>query len=81
MAHQFTSGVFLNNQSAWHRLGTVLDGTLPARVAFRIAQADFTVAGRLLYDADMRPIEGYQAITRTDIGTVMSVMNQTYTLV
>jgi phage/plasmid-like protein (TIGR03299 family) len=81
MAHQFTSGVFLNNQSAWHRLGTVLDGTLPAREAFRIAQADFTVAGRLLYDADMRPIEGYQAITRTDSGTVLSVMNQTYTLV
>ena len=81
MAHQFTSGVFLHNQSAWHKLGTVLDGTLPAREAFRIAKADFTVAGRPIYDADMRPIDGYQAITRTDTGTTLSVMNGTYTLV
>ena len=81
MAHQFTSGVFLHNQSAWHKLGTVLDGTLPAREAFSIAQADFTVAGRPIYDADMRAIDGYQAITRTDTGTTLSVMNGTYTLV
>jgi phage/plasmid-like protein (TIGR03299 family) len=81
MSHQFTSGVFLHNQSAWHRLGTVLDGTLPAREAFRVAQADFTVAGRPIYDADMRPIDGYQAITRTDTGQTLSVMNRTYTLV
>lgn len=81
MAHQFTSGVFLHNQSAWHKLGTVLDGTLPAREAFRIAQADFTVAGRPIYDADMRPIDGYQAVTRTDTGQTLSVMTGTYTLV
>lgn len=81
MSHQFTSGVFLHGQSAWHKLGTVLDGTLPAREAFRIAQADFTVAGRSVYDADMRQVEGYQAITRTDTGTVLAVMNSTYTLV
>jgi hypothetical protein len=65
MSHQFTSGVFLNSQSAWHQLGTVLHGTLPAREAFRISKANFNVAGRPLYDADMRPIEGYQAVTRT----------------
>ena len=36
---------------------------------------------RPTYDADMRPIDGYQAITRTDTGQTLSVMNRTYTLV
>jgi hypothetical protein len=64
MAHQFSSGVFCYNKPAWHRLGVVVDGTLPAREAFRIANADFQVAGRPVFDADMQPIPGYQAITR-----------------
>jgi phage/plasmid-like protein (TIGR03299 family) len=75
----FTSGVFLHNKPAWHRLGVVLDGTLPAREAFRIANADFRVAGRPVFDADMQPIPGYQAITRMDTGKTMSVMTETYT--
>jgi len=81
MSHQFTSGVFLNSEPAWHRLGLVLDGTLPAREAFRLGGADFRVAGRPIYDADMRIIDGYQAITRTDTGAALSVMNATYELV
>lgn len=79
MAHMFTSGVFLHNTPAWHRLGVVLDGTLPAREAFRIANADFHVAGRPVFDADMQPIPGYQAITRMDTGKTLSVMTETYT--
>ncbi len=79
MAHMFTSGVFLHNKPAWHRLGVVLDGTLPAREAFRMAKADFHVAGRPVFDADMQPIPGYQAVTRTDTGRTLSVMTETYT--
>ncbi|MCP9796205.1 DUF932 domain-containing protein [Cyanobium sp. Lug-B] len=81
MSHQFSSGVFLHNQPAWHRLGLVLDGTLPAREAFCLGGADFHLAGRPVYDADMQPIEGYQAITRTDTGATLSVMNATYEVV
>ena len=79
MAHQFTSGVFLHNKPAWHRLGVVVDGTLPAREAFRLAEADFSVAARPVFDADMQPIAGYQAITRLDSGRTLSVMAESYT--
>jgi phage/plasmid-like protein (TIGR03299 family) len=78
MAHQFSSGVFCYNKPAWHRLGVVVDGTLPAREAFRIANADFQVAGRPVFDADMKLIPGYQAITRMDTGRTLSVMTETY---
>jgi phage/plasmid-like protein (TIGR03299 family) len=79
MSHQFSSGVFCYNKPAWHRLGVVVDGTLSAREAFRIANADFQVAGRPVFDADMQPIAGYQAITRMDTGRTLSVMTETYT--
>lgn len=78
MSHQFCSGVFLHNQPAWHRLGLVLDGTVPAREAFRLGGADFPIASRLVYDADMQPIGGYQAITRIDTGATLSVMNASH---
>ena len=79
MSHMFSSGVFLHNKPAWHRLGVVVDGTLPAREAFRLAEADFSVAARPVFDADMQPITGYQAITRLDTGKTLAVMNETYT--
>lgn len=79
MAHQFSSGVFCYNKPAWHRLGVVVDGTLSAREAFRVANADFHVAGRPVFDANMQPIPGYQAITRMDTGRTLSVMTETYT--
>jgi len=79
MAHQFSSGVFCYNKPAWHRLGVVVDGTLSAREAFRVANADFSVAGKPVFDADMQPIPGYQAITRMDTGRTLSVMTETYT--
>jgi phage/plasmid-like protein (TIGR03299 family) len=79
MAHQFSSGVFCYNKPAWHRLGVVVDGTLSAREAFRMAKADFNVSGRPVFDADMQPIAGYQAITRMDNGRTLSVMTETYT--
>ena len=78
MAHQVSSGVFCYNTPSWHRLGVVVDGTLSAREAFRVANADFHVAGRPVFDADMQPIAGYQAITRMDTVRTLSVMTETY---
>ncbi|MEB3256355.1 MAG: DUF932 domain-containing protein [Synechococcaceae cyanobacterium] len=43
MSHDFSSGVFLHGQKAWHGLGTVLEGTLPAQEAFSRAGALFPV--------------------------------------
>lgn len=81
MAHQFTSGVFFNGKAAWHKLGTVLDGTLPAREAFRIADADWQVLSTPIFDPMGSPIDGYQAITREDNGQVLSVQKDSYALV
>jgi phage/plasmid-like protein (TIGR03299 family) len=81
MSHQFTSGVFLNSQPAWHKLGTVLDGTLPAREAFRIANADWETIAAPIFTADMVEIPGHKAITRADNGSVLSVQNESYTIV
>lgn len=78
MAHQFSSGVFFNGEAAWHKLGTVLDGTLPAREAFRLANADWEVISTPIFDPAGLPIDGYQAISRGDNGTVLSVQKESY---
>lgn len=52
MAHEFTSGVLLNNTKAWHGLGEVIEGTLPARDAFVRAGALFPVETIKLWAGD-----------------------------
>ena len=52
MSHDFTSGVFLNGEKAWHGLGTVLEGTLPAQEAFLRAGALFPVETLQLWAGD-----------------------------
>ena len=50
MPANFTSGWLGNGERAWHGMGVVTDGTLPAREAFETADALFTVEKReLLY--------------------------------
>ena len=48
MPANFTSGWLGNGERAWHGLGTVTEGTLPAREAFETAKALFTVEKRVL---------------------------------
>ena len=81
MAHEFTSGVFCNGKPAWHKLGTVIDFTLPPREAFRMAKADWEVNAAPIYTPDMQEIPGYRAITRNDNGTVLSVQKESYSIV
>lgn len=81
MSHQFTSGAFFNGKAAWHKLGTVLDGTLPAREAFALANADWEVTSTPIFDPMGQPIKGYQAIGRGDNGQVLSVQKDSYTIV
>jgi phage/plasmid-like protein (TIGR03299 family) len=54
MAHEFTSGVMLNAQPAWHGLGQVIEGTLPADEAFRRAGALFPVEQLQLWAGDVQ---------------------------
>jgi len=81
MSHQFSSGAFFHGQAAWHGLGHVVDGTMPAREAFALGQADWEVLSTPILDPTGQPIEGYQAITRGDNGKVLSVQKDSYTIV
>jgi len=58
MPANFTSGWLGNGERAWHGLGTVTEGTLPAREAFETADALFTVEKReLSYPVVESPLE------------------------
>ena len=88
MPANFTSGWLGNNEVAWHGLGTVTEGTLPAREAFEIADALFTVEKRpLFYNKEdettiLYPEEsGSFAVVRTDTQQLLGVVSKQYELV
>ena len=73
MPANFTSGWLGNGERAWHGMGVVTDGTLPAREAFETANALFTVEKRELtypvFEIDGMPREsasGAYGLVRTD---------------
>jgi len=87
----FTSGWLGNNQQAWHGMGVVTEGTLPAREAFEAADALFTVEKRELHfpkvlDApqdgewDFAP-SGTFAVVRTDTQQLLGVVSKQYEIV
>ena len=90
MPANFTSGWLGNGERAWHGMGVVTDGTLPAREAFETAEALFTVEKReLLFpvvDAEfpdrhpntqLRPSGSYGVI-RTDTQGLLGVVSDQY---
>ena len=93
MPANFTSGWLGNNEVAWHGLGTVTEGTLPAREAFETADALFTVEKReLLYPFDyvagsISPAEtgtqpaGVFGVVRTDTQALLGVVSKQYEIV
>jgi phage/plasmid-like protein (TIGR03299 family) len=64
MAHEFTSGVFMHATPAWHGLGQVLEGTLPAEEAFRRAGALFPVEQLQLWAGDIKSQDLLNAVAR-----------------
>ena len=90
MPSNFTSGWLGNGESAWHGQGVVTDGTLPAREAFEIADALFTVEKRELSYPTF--VEGYTTphvqapagvfgVVRTDTQGLLGVVTKQYELV
>lgn len=83
MAHEFTSGVMMNGKAAWHGLGEVVEGTLPARDAFERAGALFPVG--LLKVCAVDDINGQyihmddrRAIWRPDTKEVLGMASDHY---
>jgi phage/plasmid-like protein (TIGR03299 family) len=81
MPHEFTSGVFTKNQTAWHGLGIVLPGPCSAREGFQLAQADWTVISQPVHDPDMNPWEGYQGLHRSDNGARLIIQPDSYKVI
>ena len=94
MTANFTSGWLGNGERAWHGMGVVTDGTLPAREAFETADALFTVETReLTYpvgfdrdnDGDIIPGDywksGSYGVVRTDTQTLLGVVSKQYEIV
>ena len=90
MPANFTSGWLGNGERAWHGMGVVTDGTLPAREAFETADALFTVEKRELQyptwsNADGTAIEvqpaGVFGVVRTDTQALLGVVSKQYEIV
>ena len=87
MPANFTSGWLGNGERAWHGMGVVTDGTLPAREAFETADALFAVEKREL----QYPVYGYDNISinpagvfgviRTDTEQLLGVVSKQYEIV
>jgi len=89
MSANFTSGWLGNGERAWHGMGTVTDGTLPAREAFEKADALFSVERRQLTYPKLRAgglgwdnaDAGVYGIIRTDSQQLLGVVSQQYEIV
>jgi phage/plasmid-like protein (TIGR03299 family) len=91
MPANFTSGWLGNGERAWHGMGVVTDGTLPAREAFETADALFTVEKRELSypvwpddETDLRQANrpsGTFAVVRTDTQALLGVVSKQYEIV
>ena len=95
MPANFTSGWLGNGERAWHGMGVVTDGTLPAREAFETADALFTVEKRELFFPNLgvgqvqpdgseipmwSPTSNY-AVVRTDTQQLLGVVSKQYEIV
>lgn len=93
MPSNFTSGWLGNGKSAWHGQGVVTEGTLPAREAFEIADALFTVEKRELQYPSYATVgandancwsntpAGVFGVVRTDTQALLGVVSKQYEIV
>ena len=85
MAHEFTSGILMNNEEAWHGLGEVIEGALPAREAFSRADALFEVEKTPLYVKgeadDFQQVPQRVGIVRTDTREVLGTVGPKYEII
>ena len=91
MPANFTSGWLGNGERAWHGMGTVTDGILPAREAFEKADALFTVEKRELQywnnntaadnNEPMWLPSGAFGVVRTDSQQLLGVVSNQYEIV
>jgi len=64
----------------WHKIGTVLDGTLSSKEAIRTAKLDWEVTQTPVYAANnwAAPIPGFLANVRSDTKKVLGIVTERY---
>jgi|SRR5579863_252642 len=62
----------------WHGLGTEVQQAMTSLEAITLGGLDFEVLSMPVYDHTKTKIEGYQALTRSDTGSVLSIMGKRY---
>lgn len=72
-----------SNQPAWHGLGTVVQGTVSANDALKLANLDWHVEGKNIYtwSDQWNKVENYMAVTRNDNNQILGVVTNNYQLV
>lgn len=70
-----------NNQVPWHKLGTVVSGTLTAQEAIKTAHLDWLVQSEPFILQDGRTNKDYQVLSRTDNRAILAVMKQRYEII
>jgi phage/plasmid-like protein (TIGR03299 family) len=82
MAHQITKDdnmVSTKNLVPWHGLGTVLpDNAITAADAIKYASLGWEVECLPVFNADMKPIDGFRGVTRKDTGKVFAMVGEGY---
>ena len=91
MSANCTSAWLGNSEAAWHGIGKVTEGTLPAREAFETAEALFSVEKRELEfplvnengptDIRFTQPSGHYAVVRTDSQRLLGVVSEQYEIV
>ncbi len=87
MAHEITkrkngeSEAFYANKPAWHGLGVTVAEAPNSAEAIKLAKLDWTVSKKSMFDADMKQIPGYVALTRDDNKEILSVAKSSYGIV
>ena len=88
MPANFTSGWLGNGERAWHNMGVVTEGTLPARDAFETANALFVVEKRELtypkhgeFVQNLPEPTGAYGLVRTDTQDLLGIVSKQYEIV
>ena len=71
-----------SDQKPWHGLGTEVPGLMTTNEALKFGGVDWTVSKKPVYDhTDLKPIDGYNSLTRDDTNEILSVVGNRYALV
>lgn len=81
MAHELTASDHMvsgSNVTPWHGLGTIVAGQLSAADALKAARLDWQVGQEVVFDGDMKEIEGFRLNRRSDNGAVLGIVADTW---